>query len=118
MQHTSIDVCPYAFLPVRIVERRGQGEVRWPNAALAGLLHHVAPHVAGSTGTDAERSNNDALLGHALRRSEECRERSSRNAASNLRTGRHKSSVAAAANGGIDQAGAMDRSGRSMTAHQ
>jgi hypothetical protein len=25
-------------------------------------LHHVAAHVAGSTGTYAERSNNDALL--------------------------------------------------------
>jgi hypothetical protein len=40
----------------------GQGEVPRLNAALAGLLHHVAAHVAGSTGTDAERFNNDALL--------------------------------------------------------
>src|SRR5580704_15502193 len=63
MQHTSIDVYPYAFLPVRITNDRGQGRGPWLNAALAGLLHHVAAHVAGSTGTDAERSNSDALLG-------------------------------------------------------
>ena len=40
----------------------GRGEVPRLNAALAGLLHHVAAHVAGSTGTDAERFKNDASL--------------------------------------------------------
>jgi hypothetical protein len=49
---------------------------------LAGLLHHVAAHVAGSTGTDAERFNNDALLKAMLFRDQ-------RDAASNLLATQH-----------------------------
>jgi hypothetical protein len=63
MQHTSIDVCPYAFFPVKMLAQRAQKREDSSLAtALASLLHHFAAHIAGILGNIAGRLERNALV--------------------------------------------------------